>query len=198
MQEYLLPLRCTSDNIVVLTVCGLPYLCHYLRCTFLPPSLSPFLLPASSVDLPSPSSLSSSLSLPLSLLPSPTPFPSSLSLSPSLLPSTSLSFLLSLLPSPSLYLPRPAYWSVTLELNACVVPSSYEAVNISSCTLFFSVCKALPAAQCGGVANSSTCQLVMTRDSKKHYYSIGDYHGNSGYEATGELHLYMYVHTIYM
>ena len=75
---------------------------------------------------------------------------------------------------------------MTLQLELCVVPIGYEELNVTSCTVYFSVCKALPGARCAGVTNSSTCQEVVTNDGQMHYYSIGDYRGNDGYEATGD------------
>ena len=87
---------------------------------------------------------------------------------------------------PFFYLPRPGYWSVTLQSNLCVVPFGYEDNTITSCVVYFSVCKALPGEQCGGVTNSSTCQEVVMNDGRIYYYSIGDYRGNNEFEATGD------------
>lgn len=83
---------------------------------------------------------------------------------------------------------RTSHWSVIVartDLSKCIVPSGYYRHHITGCMIFFSVCKPIPKRVCRGHTNSTVCQEVMTRDGRKHYYSIGDYQGNSEFKPTG-------------
>lgn len=75
------------------------------------------------------------------------------------------------------------YWNVTLRREECVVPKSYTARDVTGCTVHFSICKPLPREICVNQTNSSTCEVVTTRDGKIHYFNVGT--TNTDLQPTG-------------
>jgi hypothetical protein len=61
----------------------------------------------------------------------------------------------------------------------------YTMKEIANCTVYFSICKPLPRDICIGQINSSTCQVVKTKNGTTHYFDIGSYQGNNEFAPTG-------------
>lgn len=74
---------------------------------------------------------------------------------------------------------------MTIEANACIVPTGYEETNITECRVYFSICKVLSETICPGHTNSSTCLVVNTNDGNQSVYSIGDYQNANEFEVIG-------------
>ena len=117
--------------------------------------------------------------------------PPSLSISLlSLLPFIPPSFLPSFL-SLSLSLPLSCphsgqFWNFTVEnpQENCLHDNETEVAN---CTVFFSVCKPLPASMCGGFSNVSYCQVVTSTNGTEKYFNIGSYTSKHNYITLSKL-----------
>ena len=60
--------------------------------------------------------------------------------------------------------------------------------NVSSCTVYFSICKPLPSSICGTkYGNVSYCQVVTAKDTTVYKYDIGNYTVKHSFVALGML-----------
>jgi hypothetical protein len=68
------------------------------------------------------------------------------------------------------------YWSFTAPdpANDCLY--EIDPDNITSCVVYFAVCKSLPSSICGSEnGNASYCQVVTAKDGKIYRYNVGNY-----------------------
>ena len=78
------------------------------------------------------------------------------------------------------------YWNFTAPdpANDCLY--EIDPDNITSCVVYFAVCKPLPSSICGSEnGNASYCQVVTAKDGKIYRYNVGNYSQSHKFSRLG-------------
>ena len=71
--------------------------------------------------------------------------------------------------------PSGQFWNFSVPEPQVNCLHEIAAENVSSCSIYFSVCKPLPSTICGGISNVTYCQVVTAKDGSHYYYDAGNY-----------------------
>lgn len=89
-------------------------------------------------------------------------------------------------------LSKAEYWNISVPTAAqCILPTGVSLNDISSCNIYFSICRPLPVERCEPSNTSSVCQEVILTNGSVIYFNQGEYsteheyHSNDGHSDDG-------------